>query len=258
MAAEPENRKVAWIVGASSGIGAELARRLADAGFAVAISARREERLKALAEDYPGLHPYPLDAGDAAATARTCKKIVADLGRLDLAVFAAADWHPNQIADYDAERYRSVTRVNYLGAVNMIDPAVEHMKQAGGGEIALIASVAGYFGIPGGGAYGPAKAALIQLAQMMRTELKPFGIAVRLINPGFVDTELTQRNDFPMPFMIGVEDAGRRIVDGLLRSSRFEIAFPLRFVIVMKLGRMLPYPVFFWIMKRILPKANGQ
>ncbi|MEX0627545.1 MAG: SDR family NAD(P)-dependent oxidoreductase [Cucumibacter sp.] len=244
--------QVAWVVGASSGIGAAVARRLAAEGFSVAISARRAERLAAMAAEIPGLHPFPLDAGDREAAAETCRRIISELGGLDLAVFSAAEWHQNTIADYDAARYAAVTRVDYLGAVNMIDPAVTHMKQVGGGQIAIVSSIAGYYGFPSGGPYGPSKAALIQLAQMMRTELAPLRIDVRLVSPGFVDTELTQRNAYPMPFTLPAEEAGRRIVDGLLRSKRFEIAFPWPMVLAAKIGRMLPYPLFFLAMKRML------
>lgn len=246
------DRKVAWIVGASSGIGAELARQLPAEGFEVAISARRADRLATLAEAHSALHPYPLDISDAAATTAVCDRLVADLGRLDLAVFSVAEWHQNRIADYDPARYAAVTRADYLGAVNMVAPAAEHMKRAGGGQIALIASIAGYFGMPSGGPYGPAKAALIQLAQMMHTELARYGIDVRLVSPGFVETELTDRNRYPMPMIMPVEKAGRRILGGLLRSKRFEIAFPRRAVMAVKFARLLPYPLLFFIMRRVL------
>jgi NAD(P)-dependent dehydrogenase (short-subunit alcohol dehydrogenase family) len=252
------DRKVAWIVGASSGIGAELARQIAAEGYIVAISARRAERLRAMARTHPALHPYPLDIGDAEAAAAACARILADLGRLDLAIFSAAEWHENRIADYDPARYAAVTRVDYLGAVNMMSPAAEHMKHAGGGQIAVVSSIAGYFGMPSGGPYGPAKAALIQLTQMMHTELAPFGIDVRLVSPGFVETELTARNRYPMPMMMPVEAAGRRIVDGLLRSKRFEIAFPLRAVLGVKLVRLLPYPLMFLAMRRVLAVVRGR
>ncbi len=252
------DRKVAWIVGASSGIGAELARQLTVEGFEVAISARRAERLRAMAEAMPSLHPYPLDVGDAAAAEAVCARVIEELGRLDLVVFSAAEWHRNRIADYDPARYAAVTRVDYLGAVNMIAPAAEHMKRAGGGQIAVVSSIAGYFGMPSGGPYGPAKAALIQLTQMMHTELRAFGIDVRLVSPGFVETELTARNRYPMPMMMPVDKAGKRILDGLLRSKRFEIGFPLRAVAGVKLARMAPYPLLFFAMRRVLKVVRGR
>ena len=134
----------------------------------------------------------------------------------------------------------------------MIDPLVAQMRTQGFGEIALVASVAGYFGLPRSAAYSSGKSAMITLAETMRTELARDNITVRLICPGFVKTDLTAKNDFPMPFLMEAEDAGKAIADGLLNSKKFEIAFPLPFVLILKTIRLLPYPIFFAIMKRLI------
>jgi NAD(P)-dependent dehydrogenase (short-subunit alcohol dehydrogenase family) len=248
--------KTAWIVGASSGIGAALAKRLAAKGWRVAISARRVERLDALAQGNPALVPFPLDSGERESAAQVCGEIVEKFGRIDLAVYSAAEWHKNTIGDYDAARYAAVMRVDYLGAVNVVDPVVRHMREKGGGQIAIVASLAGYYGFPSGGPYGAAKAALIQLAETMRSELMRDRIDVRLISPGFVATELTAHNAYPMPFIMSADDAARRIEVGLLRSRHFEIAFPWQTALAAKLGRFLPYPLFFRAMRRMLSRVE--
>jgi NAD(P)-dependent dehydrogenase (short-subunit alcohol dehydrogenase family) len=248
--------KTAWIVGASSGIGAALAKRLAALGWQVAISARRVERLEALAKENVALVPFPLDSGDRDAAARVAADIVAKFGHIDLAVYSAAEWHKNTIGDYEAARYAAVTRVDFLGAVNVIDPVVRHMRETTGGQIAIVASLAGYYGFPSGGPYGAAKAALIQLAQTMRGELWRDGIDVRLVSPGFVATELTAHNRYDMPFLMSADEAARRIEQGLMRSRRFEIAFPWQMVWAAKAGRLLPYPIFFRAMREMLKRVE--
>jgi len=114
--------------------------------------------------------------------------------------------------------------------------------------------MAGYFGLPRAAAYASTKAALINLLETMRTELAPRNIKVRMIAPGFVKSELTDRNDFPMPFLMETDDAALRIVDALTRSDAFEITFPRRMVWLMKGIRLLPYPIFFWLTNKMLPR----
>lgn len=249
--------KVAWILGGGSGIGAETAKQLIARGWTVAISGRREEPLRALATSH-GAHPYPLDVTDLEASSAATEKIAADLGSLDLVIFSVAAWDITKPGSYEYASYAKIIDTNLLGAMRVIEPAVKLMRRQGHGEIALVASVAGYFGLPRSAAYSSGKAAMITLAQTMRTELAPDNISVRIICPGFVKTDLTAKNDFPMPFLMEAEDAGKRIADGLLNSKKFEIAFPLRFVLILKAIRLLPYPLFFWIMGKLVapPKSN--
>lgn len=242
--------KIAWILGGGSGLGAETTKGLIARGWTVAISGRRTEPLDALRASH-GAHPYPLDVTDRDAVNETVEKIVAEHGRIDLMVFSVAAWDVTKPGDYTYDKFAHIFDTNMLGALRVIDPVVAQMRRQGSGELALVASVAGYFGLPRAAAYSSSKAAMITLAQTMRTELKRDNIAVRVICPGFVKTDLTAKNDFPMPFLMEAEDAGRRIVSGLLDSNRFEIAFPLRFVLILKTIRLLPYPVFFWLMGRL-------
>jgi NAD(P)-dependent dehydrogenase (short-subunit alcohol dehydrogenase family) len=248
------SEKVAWIIGGGSGIGAAVARVLADRGWTVAISGRRAERLAEVA-DGERIHAFPLDVTDGPAVDAAVAEVIARLGRVDLFVFGVAAWQARKVSDYAVEPFSAVVDANFLGFVRFLDPLLAQMRRQGGGQIAGIASVAGYFGLPRSAAYSSTKAAMIALLQTMRTELSGSGIGVRMIAPGFVKSELTARNDFPMPFLLETEDGARRIVDGLLGSDRFEIAFPRRLVWPMKLLRMVPHPVFFWVMGR-LPKPK--
>lgn len=243
--------KIAWVLGGGSGIGAETVKQLSQRGWTVAISGRREERLAALADSH-GARPYPLDVTDPGAVRDTIARIVTDLGKIDLMVFSVAAWEVSKPGQYDYQSYAKIIDTNLLGAMRVIDPLVGQMRIQGFGEIALVASVAGYFGLPRSAAYSSGKAAMITLAETMRTELAADNITVRVICPGFVKTDLTAKNDFPMPFLMEAEDAGKRIADGLLNSKKFEIAFPLPFVLILKTIRLLPYPIFFALMKRLI------
>jgi NAD(P)-dependent dehydrogenase (short-subunit alcohol dehydrogenase family) len=245
---------VAWIVGGGSGIGAAVAKLLAARGWTVAISGRRTDKLNDVAKANGAIRPYPLDVTDAEAIEATVKAIVGDLGRIDLFIFGAAAWQPMNVGDYAFEKFAKIVDTNYLGVIRIANPVLAQMDKQGGGHFAVIASVAGYFGLPRSAAYSSTKAGLINLLETMRTELAPRNIKVRMIAPGFVKSELTDKNDFPMPFLMETDDAAKRIVDGLTQSDRFEIAFPKRMVWLMKTVRWLPYPVFFWLTGKMLPK----
>lgn len=245
---------VAWIIGGGSGIGAAVAQRLARQGWTVAISGRREDKLAAVAKGHPTIGSYPLDVTDGAAINPAVQQIVADMGRIDLFIFGAAAWQPMDVGDYAYDKFAKVVDTNYLGVIRIANPLIEQMARQGGGHFAVIASVAGYFGLPRSAAYSSTKAALINLLETMRSELAPRNIVVRMVAPGFVKSELTDKNDFPMPFLMETDEAAQRIVDGLTQSDRFEIAFPKRMVWLMKTVRWLPYPVFFWLTGKMLPK----
>ena len=245
---------VAWIIGGGSGIGAAVAKLLAKRGWTVAISGRRADKLAEVAKGSKGIRPYVLDVTDGAAVAATVAAISNELGRIDLFIFGAAAWQPMTVGDYAFEKFASIVDTNYLGVLRVANPLLAQMDKQGGGHFAVIASVAGYFGLPRSAAYSSTKAGLINLLETMRSELAPRNIKVRMIAPGFVKSELTDKNDFPMPFLMETDDAAERIVDGLTGSDRFEIAFPKRMVWLMKTVRWLPYPVFFWLTGKMVPK----
>jgi len=240
--------RVAWITGASTGIGREVALLLARRGVTVAVSARSAERLEGLG---PAIRAYPLDVTDPRAVLATHSQICRELGSIDLAILAAGTYRPLDIDHFDVGNFTVTNAVNYLGVIHALAALVPAMRLRGSGHVAWIASVAGYRGLPKAAAYGPSKAALINLAESLKPELDAAGLTVSLINPGFVETPLTAQNEFPMPFLMTPKEAANRIVAGLVRR-RFEIAFPTRFVVLLKLARLLPYAIYFWIMRRLV------
>ncbi len=245
--------KTAWITGASTGIGRELALQLARQGVIVAASARSRDKLEALSHEQAGIIGYPVDVTDPAAVAEVYRRIVDDIGSPDLAILNAGVWHPMKASGYDAQRAAVSMSVNYLGIANALEPLIATMKDKGRGHIALVASVAGYRGLPMAAAYAPSKAAVISLAEVLRLELASDGLTVSVINPGFVETPMTAENSFPMPFIIKANDAASRIIRGLTRN-RFEIAFPWQLVTLLKLARILPYRLYLWLARLTNPQ----
>ncbi|KAB2911944.1 MAG: SDR family NAD(P)-dependent oxidoreductase [Hyphomicrobiaceae bacterium] len=243
--------RTAWITGASTGIGRELALALAGSGVKVAASARTADRLAELAQIAPGVAPLPLDVADRAAMAQAARGIAGTLGPIDLAIFNAGIWEPMSSRNFSSATAGRSMAINYMGVVNGIEAVLPGMIERGSGHIAMVASVAGYRGLPPTAAYGPTKAAVINLAETLRDDFAARGITVTVICPGYVETPMTARNKFPMPFIIPAEDAARRIIRGLAKR-KFEIAFPWQLVALMKLGRILPYPLFFWYARTFL------
>ena len=251
--------ETAWIVGASSGIGAALAQALARRGCRVVISARRADACAAVAAACPErIQVLPLDVTDAdACTAATVEAERRLEGAPELVVFAAGAWQPMATEDFDAGVIRRIVEVNYIGAANLLAALVPGCLARGAGHIAVIASVAGYRGLPRAAAYGPTKAALINLCESLQPDLARRNVRLRLVNPGFVATPMTAANDFPMPFLLKAEDAAERLLAGLTRSNRFEITFPKRFTWGLKLLRLLPYALFLRLMRRAGRHPDG-
>ena len=192
--------KVAWVVGGSSGIGAAVARELARRGATVAISARREDRLREVSGG--DMLVLPADVTDAAAVAAAAVRIRQELGPIDLAVLSAGYWKQMDPADWDTDLFNRHVQVNLAGMSNAIAAVLPGMLQRHHGVIAGIASVAGYRGLAGAEAYGATKAAQINLLESLRVHIARTGVHVTTICPGFVRTDLTANNRFPMPFII--------------------------------------------------------
>lgn len=242
--------KTAWITGASTGIGRELAIRLASDGVRVAASARSEERLAALAAGHEGILPVPLDVTKRGEVEAAASRVFAELGPVDLAVLNAGVWHPMKASAYDPGLALDSMAVNYAGIVHMLGPLVPHMVDRKQGHLALVGSVAGYRGLPQASAYAPTKAAVIALAEVLRLELDRHGITVSLVNPGFVETPMTSVNTFPMPYIVPADVAVDRILRGLERK-KFEIAFPWQLVTILKLLRMMPNGLYLRLAGRL-------
>lgn len=237
--------KRVWLVGASSGIGAALARELARLGARVALSARSIDKLRAL--DIGGALLLPCDATDTASLASARASLLAAWRGVDLVIYLAGDYVPMRAVDFDLAVAEKVVTVNFNGGMRLAATVLPDL-QAGGG-IAFVASVAGYRGLPKALAYGPGKAALIHFAECLFLDLHPQGIGVWVINPGFVDTRLTAQNDFTMPALMTPEAAATAAVDAL-KTGKFEIHFPKRFTRMLKLFSLLPYRWYFPLIRR--------
>ncbi|MGI9382773.1 MAG: SDR family NAD(P)-dependent oxidoreductase [Methyloligellaceae bacterium] len=243
--------KLAWVTGASSGIGRELAVRLADRSSHVAVSARSTASLDALAAGSGSISSFPADVTDADLVEKTVDEIERAHGPIDLAVLNAGFWELVSAETFDTHLIRKTMDVNYMGVVHCLAALLPRMIARRAGQIVIVSSVAGYRGLPGSAAYGPSKAALINLAESLRPELQASNVHLQLVNPGFVETPMTAKNTFTMPMIMSVDNAAERLLQGLARD-KFEITFPRRFTFLMKMIRLLPYPLFFWLVRRFV------
>ena len=246
--------RTAWIVGASSGIGCELAKLLDGRVPAVAGSARSEESLKALQVASQTITAYPLDITNEKALARCMHDIETAHGPIDLVVLSAGAWDIVSPPDLDVKAFRRSMEVNFMGVVYALAHLLPGMAARKAGQIAIVASVAGYRGLPKAAAYGPTKAALINLTEALHPELAAQGITLSIINPGFVDTPMTATNDFPMPFLMPADEAARRLLAGL-ENKNYEIVFPRRMAWGMKALRLMPNALFFWVVRNFMLKS---
>jgi NAD(P)-dependent dehydrogenase (short-subunit alcohol dehydrogenase family) len=242
-----------WIVGASSGIGAALARELRDRGARIAVSARGADDLQSVAGD--DMAVVPVDATDRDAVARAADDVRQALGGLDVAVWCAGYWEQFDAARWDPDAFARHVEVNLLGLNNLLAAVIPPMARAGQGHLVGVASVAGYRGLAGAEAYGATKAAQINLLEGLRAALARHGVRVTTVCPGFVRTDMTASNEFTMPFMIEADEAARHIADGL-ESRRTEIVFPLRMAATMKLARLLPVRAWGAITTRLANPAS--
>lgn len=245
-----------WITGGSAGIGRALALRLCRDGATVAISGRTLaslQEVQSTAQALPGkVICLPLDVTDEAAVMAAPDTIEAEAGPLDLVVLNAGTHQPMNAADFSPAIFRKLIDVNVMGVAHGLAAVMQRFLDRRAGHIAVVSSVAGYRGLPSAAAYGATKAALINMCESLKPELDEAGIALSLVNPGFVRTPLTDKNEFEMPFLMEADAAADRLADGLA-SGRFEITFPRRFTWMLKLFRCLPYFLYFRLTRRLLP-----
>jgi short-subunit dehydrogenase len=232
-----------WLVGASTGIGLALAKQLHGLGAHVIVSARNADALTAFASAHSGSTALPLDVTQRREVLDAARTLMQH-GPLDLVCYCAGYYQPMRATAMDLDVLLRHHEVNTVGALHVLDAVVPDMVLRGQGHLSLISSVAGFRGLPLSLAYGPTKAALINLCETLFLDLRPRGIGVSLINPGFVDTPLTAGNEFHMPALITPETAARAIVQGWT-AGEFEIHFPRRFTRWLKLLRLLPYRWYF-------------
>lgn len=242
-----------WVTGASSGIGAALARELEERGAHVAISARRKEKLDEVANGK--MHVEPLDVTDREATVAAGRAVREAIGGLDAAVLNAGAWDQVRMDKWDSAVFQQHFDVNLMGTIHCIEAVLPAMLMAKRGLICGIASVAGYRGLPNSEAYGATKAAQINLLESMRIDLRRRGVKVQTVCPGFVKTEMTERNTFPMPWIIEAADAAKRIADGIA-AEKAEVVFPLPMMLTMKAARLVPVAPWAALLSRAARKPS--
>jgi NAD(P)-dependent dehydrogenase (short-subunit alcohol dehydrogenase family) len=238
-----------WLVGASTGIGLACAQALRAAGAQVVISARNPQDVLDWAKQDAGVQWHALDVGDHAEVQATARAILAQ-GPLDLVVYAAGYYRAQRATAMNMEDLLQHDKVNYQGALQVIDAVLPALLARQSGHISLLSSVAGWRGLPNGLAYGPTKAALTHLAETLYMDLQDQGIGVSVINPGFVATPLTAQNQFPMPALISPQEAARQMLKGWAKGQ-FDIHFPKRFTLWLKLLRLLPYRLYFPLVRKL-------
>lgn len=239
-----------WVIGASTGIGEACAHLLLDLGARVAFSARNGARLQRTTAGLPRALAVPLDVTDHARVVDAHERVVAQWGGIDLVLVVAGGYNEMRADSIDLDAVNALIDLNLRGVFNCLAVALPPLLRQGAGGIGIVASVAGYGGLPKALVYGPTKAALINLSEALYLDLRPRGIAVYQINPGFVDTPLTAGNDFAMPALMTAGDAALGMVDGMERGQ-FHIHFPKRFTNSMRLARLLPYRLYFWLVHKV-------
>ncbi|GAB4570917.1 MAG: SDR family NAD(P)-dependent oxidoreductase [Rhodothalassiaceae bacterium] len=228
-----------WVVGASSGLGREIARLLAQEGAHVLASARSRDALEALSREADGIEVLPMDVTDPVSV----EAVATCAGLPDGVIYAAGAYEPMRAQDWQPGVAEAVADVNFTGALRVLSHLIPKMAARGAGRVVLIGSLAGFRGLPGAIGYGASKSALMHLAENLRADLLGTGVIVQRVNPGFIRTRLTAKNSFAMPQIMEAEEAARRTLSAI-RRGRFSKSFPAPFSWLFTLGRLLPLPIF--------------
>ena len=245
--------KRVWVIGASSGIGEACAKALISFGAKVAISGRRAEQLDQLAGSTPADQALvlPLDVTNESQLTQAHQIILERWGGLDLLLFVSGMYVPMRADEFDIAIAEKTIDTNLLGPMRAVAAVLPTMLKQHAGHIAIVGSVAGYSGLPKALAYGPSKAGIINFCETLYYDLRPQGVSVHMISPGFVATEATAQNDFEMPALMSPKQAAQEILQGI-QAGEFDIHFPKRFSGFLKFLRILPYPLYFWIVRRFV------
>ena len=245
-----EYHKKIWITGASSGIGKAVAEKFAAEGWKVAVSARRKEILEDMSNN-ENIFSFPLDVTKKDEVEKVFKDILNQFGDLDLCLFSSGTYDPKNEKTIDPEKIKNVISVNFFGVVDCVKVVENFYKERKSGHISIVSSIASYRGLPNSSGYGPSKAALTNFSESIYFDFKKFGVRVSIISPGFIKTPLTDKNDFPMPFLRSVEFASEKIYTGLTRSNSFEIHFPKQLTLILKFLRLLPYKIYLFLIYKL-------
>ncbi|MES2678223.1 MAG: SDR family NAD(P)-dependent oxidoreductase [Pseudomonadota bacterium] len=229
-----------WLIGASFGIGEELYRQFSEAGAKLIISGRSLEKLQQIIGENKNHLALPMDVTDENSVNLAVEKLQQNFAKIDLIIFCAGIYQPMNVDNFDLKKSKEISKTNYVGMLNLLAAILPIIKQKKLAHLAIISSVASYFGMNNSLSYGASKAALSNLTMSLYLELKKYDVKVQLINPGFVKTRLTDQNNFKMPLMITPQKAAEVIIKEL-GSNKFEIFFPKIFVWMMKIIGLLPY-----------------
>ncbi len=248
-----ENQKKIWVTGASSGIGRAVAERFAKEGWKVAISARREEILNEMSKN-ENIFSFPLDVTNFNNCKITFDEILKKFGNIDICFLCSGTYDPKKEQEINIEQNKFVMDVNYFGTLNCVKSVEEYFKKEKKGHIAIVSSIAGYRGLPNSSGYGPSKAALTNFAESIYFDFKKYNVKVSVVSPGFIKTPLTDKNEFPMPFLKSPEFAANKILAGLTKSNSFEIDFPKQLTITLKFLRILPYKIYLFLVDKLVKR----
>ncbi len=248
-----EKQKKIWITGASSGIGKSVAEKFANEGWKVAVSARRKELLNELAKN-PNIVSFPLDVTNRNQINEVFKNILDNFGDLDICLFSSGTYEPKDEQNIDPDKIKNVINVNFLGVIDCVKSVERYFKDKKSGHISIVSSIAGYRGLPNSSGYGPSKAALTNFSESIYFDFKKFGVRVSVVSPGFIKTPLTDKNEFPMPFLKTPEYAAEKIFNGLVNSSAFEIHFPKGLTLTLKFLRILPYRLYLFLVDKFVKR----
>jgi len=248
-----ENQKKIWITGASSGIGKALAEKFALEGWKVAASARRKEILDEMS-NHENIFSYPLDVTNQDQIKTSFEKIIQDFDELDLCVFSSGTYDPKLEQEINIKQNKFVMETNFFGVLHCINTVENYFKSKRDGHISIVSSIAAYRGLPNSSGYGPSKAALTNLTESLYFDFKKHNVRISLISPGFIKTPLTDKNDFPMPFIKSPEFAAEKMFKGLTKGKSFEIHFPKALTILLKILRILPYKIYLFLVDKLVKR----
>ena len=248
-----ENQKKIWITGASSGIGKALAEKFALEGWKVAVSARRKEILDRMAQN-ENISSHPLDVTNQEQINDVFSKIINEFGSLDLCVFSSGTYDPKLEQEINIKQNKFVMDTNFFGVLYCIKAVEKYFKDKKSGHISIVSSVAAYRGLPNSSGYGPSKAALTNLTESLYFDFKKYDVRISLVSPGFIKTPLTDKNEFPMPFIKSPEFAAEKMFIGLTKGKSFEIHFPKALTILLKLLRVLPYKIYLFLIDKFVKR----
>jgi short-subunit dehydrogenase len=244
-----ENQKKIWITGASSGIGKALAEKFAAEGWKVAVSARRKEILDKMSE-HENIFSYPLDVTNQDQVKKKFEKIIEDFNELNLCVFSSGTYDPKLEQEINVKQNKFVMETNFFGVLYCIKAVESYFKNQKNGHISIVSSIAAYRGLPNSSGYGPSKAALTNLTESLYFDFKKYNVRISLVSPGFIKTPLTDKNEFPMPFIKSPEFAAKQMFNGLTKSKAFEIHFPKALTVLLKIFRVLPYKIYLFLIDK--------